>query len=241
MPKNIVICCDGTGNEIADNHSNVLKLYRVLQKSSRQLVYYDPGIGTMGARNEWERIKQKTEQLAGLALGYGLDQNVLDAYRFLVTNYQKNDRIFLFGFSRGAYTVRVLAGFINTIGLMSQQQVHLSDYALVAYKQITEGDGFESVRLFEKVLRTKRPPIRFLGLWDTVSSIIVPRKDRFYIPSLRQLAYTSRNPSVETVRHAVAIDERRRMFRPYLWKELEEYWGGPFKSNEPTEQDVKQE
>jgi uncharacterized protein (DUF2235 family) len=240
MPKNILICCDGTGNEIADNHSNVLKLYRVLQKSAQQLVYYDPGVGTVGARNEWERIKQQTEQVAGLALGYGLDKNVLDAYRFLVSNYKTNDRIFMFGFSRGAYTVRVLAGFLNTIGLMSPQQIHLSDYALVAYKQITEGEGFASVRLFEQVLRPKRPPIRFLGLWDTVSSVIVPRRDRFYVPSLRQLAYTARNPSVESVRHALAIDERRRMFRPYLWTESEPYWGGPFEPKEPTAQDVKQ-
>ena len=105
MPKNIVICCDGTGNEIADNHSNVLKLYRVLRKNSNQLVYYDPGIGTMGSRNEWERIKQRTEQIAGLAMGYGLDRNVLDAYRFLVTNYKQGDRIYLFGFSHGPWGI----------------------------------------------------------------------------------------------------------------------------------------
>jgi uncharacterized protein (DUF2235 family) len=79
-----------------------------------------------------------------------------------------------------------------------------------------------------------------VGLWDTVSSVIVPRKDRLYIPSLRQLAYTASNPSVESVRHALAIDERRRMFRPYLWKESQPYWGGPFEPNEPVEQDLKQ-
>jgi len=240
MSKNIVICCDGTGNEINDIHSNVLKLYRVLKKSPDQVVYYDPGVGTLGARNGWTRLKQNTEKIAGLALGYGLDRNVIDAYRFLVRNFQDGDRIFMFGFSRGAYTVRVLAGFINAIGLLSTEQLHLCGYALDAYKQVSEGEGFGGVRVFEQVLRPRRPPIRFLGLWDTVSSIIVPRKDRLYLPSLRQLAYTARNPSVELVRHALAIDERRRMFRPYLWSQSEEYWGGPFKSNKAIAQDVKQ-
>ena len=102
MSKNIVICCDGTGNEIEDNHSNVLKIYRTLKKSPDQITYYDPGLGTLGAQNEWGRIKQQAEKIAGLVLGYGLDQSVLDAYQFLIENYAKGDRIFLFGFSRGA-------------------------------------------------------------------------------------------------------------------------------------------
>ncbi len=240
MAKNIVICCDGTGNEINDHHSNISKLYRVLKRSSGQLVYYDPGLGTMGASSDWARLRQTMEEFAGLALGVGLDRNVLDAYRFLVTHFEDGDRISMFGFSRGAYTVRVLAGFINTLGLLRTHQVHLCGHAFVAYKQISEGQGFSGTRLFEKTLRPRRPPIRFLGLWDTVSSIIVPRKDRLYAPSLRQLAYTARNPSVEIVRHALAVDERRRMFRPYLWKESEEYWGGPFRSKDPVPQDVKQ-
>ena len=240
MSKNIVICCDGTGNEIEDNQSNVLKFYRVLKRSERQLVYYEPGVGTLGAQNEWARIKQNTEKIIGLALGYGLDRNVLDAYRFLVVNYVEGDRLFLLGFSRGAYTARVLAGFINSIGLLRPEQINLCGYALVAYKQVTEGGGFLSVRTFERTLRPRRPPIRFVGLWDTVSTVIVPRKDRLFVPTLRQLAYTARNPSVEAVRHALAVDERRRMFRPFLWNEAQEYWGGPFKPKDPQPQDVKQ-
>ena len=240
MSKNLVICCDGTGNEINDAHSNVLKLYRVLTRSDDQRVFYDPGVGTLAALNDWGRIKQNTERVAGLALGYGLDQNVLDAYRFLVHNYDDGDRILMYGFSRGAYTVRVLAGFINVIGLLSPEQVHLSSNALVAYKKISERDSFDRVRIYQQVLRPVRPPIRFLGLWDSVSSVIVPRKDRLYLPSLHRLAYTARNPSVESVRHALAIDERRRMFRPYLWTEGGEYWGGPFQSNDPVPQDVEQ-
>jgi uncharacterized protein (DUF2235 family) len=194
----------------------------------------------MGVDNDWGRIKQTTEAVAGLALGYGLDNGVLEAYRFLANCYEKNDRIFLFGFSRGAYTVRVLAGFINCVGLLGKDSLNLSGYAFVAYKKISEGKGFKPVRLFEQAMKPRRPPIRFLGLWDTVSSIIIPRRDRFYIPSIRRLAYTERNPSVEIVRHALAIDEKRRMFRPFLWKEGDEYWGGPFNNNSAVSQDVRQ-
>ena len=240
MSKNIIVCFDGTGNEIEDNQSNVLKFYRVLRRSQSQLVYYDPGVGTLGAQSEWARIKKNSEKIVGLALGYGLDRNVLDAYRFLVASYVSGDRLFFVGFSRGAYTARVLAGFINSVGLLRPEQVNLCGYALVAYKQVSEGGSFLPVRNFEKTLRPRRPPIRFLGLWDTVSTVIVPRKDRLFVPTLRQLAYTARNPSVEVVRHALAIDERRRMFRPFMWKEDEEYWGGPFKSKNPKPQDVKQ-
>lgn len=240
MPTRLVICCDGTGNEIDDNHSNVLKLYRVLKRNSSQRVFYDPGIGTLGASSDWARLRQNTEKFLSLALGLGLDRNVLRAYRFLVRHYRDGDKIYLYGFSRGAYTVRILAGMINSIGLLAPEQCHLAGYALVSYKRITEENSFGGVRLFEKTLRATRPPIRFLGLWDTVSSVIVPRRDRLYVPSLRQLAYTKRNPSVEIVRHAVAIDEKRRMFRPYLWTENQDYWGGPFPSNNPVPQDVQQ-
>ena len=114
MTKNLVVCCDGTGNEIEEHQSNVLKLYRVLKKSAEQRVFYEPGIGTMGADNQWTRLKQGVEKIAGLALGYGLDRDVLNAYEFLAKNYMPGDAIFLFGFSRGAYTARVLAAMLFT-------------------------------------------------------------------------------------------------------------------------------
>jgi uncharacterized protein (DUF2235 family) len=88
MPKKIVICCDGTGNEIEGNLSNVLKLYRIVRRDEEQHVYYDPGIGTLGQRDEWSRFKQNAKGVLGLATGYGLDDNVLDAYRFLAQNLE---------------------------------------------------------------------------------------------------------------------------------------------------------
>ncbi|GAB5379679.1 MAG: DUF2235 domain-containing protein [Aliiglaciecola sp.] len=240
MPKNIVICCDGTGNQIGDAHSNVIKLYRVLRKTQKQIVYYDPGVGTLESHDDWGVISQNIKVYAGLGFGYGLDNNVIGAYKFLIENYVDGDDIYLFGFSRGAYSVRVLAGFINSIGLLTKHQLNLCDFAYTAYKKISNESSFENVRLFEKVLRPNRIPIRFLGIWDTVSTVIVPRKDRLYIPKLSQLAYTQKNPSIKQVRHALSIDERRSMFRPYLWQENQEYWGSPFEPSNPEPQDVVQ-
>ena len=128
--KNIVICCDGTGNEINENISNVLKLYRCLRKTGKtdppQIVFYDPGVGTLARPDPWRKVLQDTFAIFGLVTGYGLDDNVLKAYEFLVRNYEDGDEIFLFGFSRGAYTVRLLAGFIHKVGLVWPQQSNLA-------------------------------------------------------------------------------------------------------------------
>jgi uncharacterized protein (DUF2235 family) len=144
VPKNIVICCDGTGNEVNDTISNVLKLFRVIQKDEDQRVYYHPGVGTIGLESTWGRLKQEAWAIRGLATGAGLDEDTLAAYRFLCETYEKDDRIWLFGFSRGAYTVRVLAAFIQVIGLLPPDQIDLAPYALSAYKNASakrEGSG----------------------------------------------------------------------------------------------------
>jgi uncharacterized protein (DUF2235 family) len=238
MARNIVICCDGTGNEIEANLSNVLKLFRIAQKNDRQIVYYHPGVGTLSSDDPWSQLKNDFYLVLGLITGYGLDANVLDAYRFLVDHYREGDRLFLFGFSRGAYTARVLAGFLHLVGLVDPPQGNLGDYALTAYKKAAAKDDFKIAWRFERVMSTRRVPIKFIGVWDTVSSVIVPRPDRFYIPSLEELPYTKTNPSVEVFRHALAIDERRRMFRANLWREPQEYKPNPFGEGRP--QDVEQ-
>lgn len=249
MPKNIVILLDGTSNEVSADRTNILRLYGTLEKSERQLVYYDPGVGTFGAENSWLRYWRKAVEIWGLATGWGLDFNVKEAYRFLVENYEaggrgeagegERDRIYIFGFSRGAYTARVLAGFIHALGLMEKRNLNLLDYAYRAYKRIGEAGetGFEEIRLFERMLATDRPPIRLLGLFDTVASVI--EHGRFG-PRLRSFAFTSKNQSVETVRHAVAIDERRTMFQPHLWPEGGEYRGNPFNQAATKPQDARE-
>lgn len=239
--KRIVICCDGTGNEIKENQSNVLKFYRVLKESDDQIGFYDPGVGTISNSGAWSRFKHRLKGIFGLATGYGLDGNVLDAYRFLIRHYEDGDEIYLFGFSRGAHTVRVLAGFINMVGLLHAHQDHLCSYALTAYKQSGNKDDFDMAWRVQEVLDTRRVTIRFMGCWDTVASVIVPRPDRMYLPSLEALPYTQKNPCVRVFRHACAIDERRRMFRLSRWEEPQLFKTNPFvKDDEAEDQDIQQ-
>ncbi|MCU7845606.1 MAG: DUF2235 domain-containing protein [Candidatus Thiodiazotropha sp. (ex Monitilora ramsayi)] len=240
MPKNIVICCDGTGNEIEADSSNVLKLYRLLDKNPQQLVFYDPGIGTIGTQNAWFRHTQKIRQLFSLATGAGLDKNVLDAYQFLVQHYRANDKIYLFGFSRGAYTVRVLAGLIHLMGLLKPHQINLCSYAYKAYKQSSRYNDFKIGWGFRQVTRAQNVPIKYLGVWDTVSSVLIPRPDLLVGIRQQTLPYTKTNPSIEVVRHALALDERRRMFRANHWSEPQAYKPNPFDDTQHDEQDIKQ-
>ena len=125
MARKLVVLLDGTGNEIKSNLSNVLKFYMCLRKDDLQRVYYDPGVGTIGTPGWWDQLKVKIQGLLGLALGYGLDENVLDAYSWLARNWEPGDEIYLHGFSRGAYTARVLAGFIHMCGLLRPDQLDL--------------------------------------------------------------------------------------------------------------------
>src|SRR3546814_1316590 len=134
------VCSSDLGGALADVESdirisNVLKLYRIAEKGKRRLVYYTPGVGTVGRVDFLYRTKQKFLGVLGLAMGYGLDDNVLGAYRFLVENWEEGDRIYLFGFSRGAWTARVLAGLIPLIGLVRPSQLNMCENALATYKR----------------------------------------------------------------------------------------------------------
>ena len=240
MSKNIVICCDGTGNEINDHISNVLKLFRIAKKDASQCVFYDPGVGTLSKSDAWEQFRNKFKGVLGLATGYGMDDNILEAYNFLIDQYQQDDRIFLFGFSRGAYTVRALAGMLELIGLLEPDQRNLCGYALTAYKQSSEHNDLSISWRFKKITSARHVPIRFLGVWDTVASVLIPRPDRLFVPSLQTLPYTRKNPSVEVFRQAIAIDERRRMFRLSPWLEPQTFVKDPFKKVDNPAQDIKQ-
>jgi uncharacterized protein (DUF2235 family) len=131
MPKNIVVCCDGTANEFAQDRTNVIKLSYTLQHASgQQIVYYHPGLGTMEPADALTPFAQKTTRLLGQAIGYGLESDVRDAYVFLMNNFEPGDRVFLFGFSRGAYTVRALASLLHMYGLISSGNEPLVPYAI---------------------------------------------------------------------------------------------------------------
>ncbi|MVA63302.1 DUF2235 domain-containing protein [Agrobacterium vitis] len=265
--KNIVILFDGTSNEISASRTNIVRLLGCLTRSDQQLVYYEPGVGTFGADDNWLRLARQSAEVWGLATGWGLDRNVKRAYRFLVENYRaaprddagntigEDDRIYILGFSRGAYSARVLAGFINSLGIIAPNFLNLVDYAYRTYKTIpiSERHGetadivshsapsaFAAMRLYERTLRGYRPAIAFLGLFDTVSTVINQTQRGL---TFQTFPFTTRNPSVAAVRQALAIDERRTMFRPVYWKSGQPFWGSPFKPEDPhmiKPQDFKQ-
>lgn len=238
--RNLVLLCDGTGNEIGFNISNVLKLYRIAEKDRAQHVYYDPGIGTVAQMATWGRLKQKVRTVFGLATGYGLDDNILDAYRYLCATYRTGDRIFLFGFSRGAYTVRALAGMINMVGLLRADQLNIASYALTAYKRASEKNNLRIAWQFARISGSQNITIHFVGVWDSVASVLVPRPDRGYIPSLEFLPYTKQNSRVHAFRQAYSIDERRSMFRPYRWNPGQQFMPKPFSQEGVGPQDSKE-
>src|ERR1700674_199407 len=182
MPKNIVICCDGTGNEFnPQSNSNVVKLCSTLVINRDQASYYHPGVGTMGAPTadswwgkQWTRIK-------GLAFGAGLFEDVGRAYQYLMYNYNDypadgqavHDRIYLFGFSRGAYTARALASLLKMFGLLHPGNEAQIPYVLRMFERRHKENHralLDEAKQFQDVF--SRPClIHFAGLWDTVSSL----------------------------------------------------------------------
>ncbi|MDQ0454550.1 T6SS phospholipase effector Tle1-like catalytic domain-containing protein [Rhizobium paknamense] len=266
MGRNIVILFDGTSNEISADRTNIVRLLGCLKRGEQQLVYYEPGVGTFGADDNWFRGIRKLTETWGLATGWGLDHNVKQAYRFLVENYRaaprndkgekmgEDDRIYILGFSRGAYTARVLAGFIHSLGIIAPNFINLVEFAYRTYKTIppeqrdgrtaeTEGrapSAFAAMRLYERTLRGVRPAITFLGVFDTVSTVINQTSRGL---TFQTFPFTTTNPSIAAVRHACALDERRTMFRPVYWKPDQDFWGGPFRPKDPDKirkQDFKE-
>src|SRR5215467_7747517 len=136
MSKNIVICCDGTGNEFGKSKSNVIKLYKTLACDASQIGYYHPGVGTMGSRNALSGIGRVWTKVMGLAFGYGLSDNIADAYQFLMRNFEPGDNVYVFGFSRGAYTARALCGMLHAVGLLTQGNEGLIPYAIRLLKKM---------------------------------------------------------------------------------------------------------
>jgi uncharacterized protein (DUF2235 family) len=206
MRKNIVICCDGTGNEYGEQNTNVVKLFESLDLSnpSKQIGYYDPGVGTFSSPAAITKTAKWLSKLWGLAFASGITRNIEDAYEYLMNKYVDGDRVYLFGFSRGAFTVRALAGMLCKCGLLQKGSNNLIPYATNMYRR-----GKPEVAVgFKKTFSRECKP-HFIGVWDTVKSVglFVPRK----FPNAKL------NPDVKYGYQALAIDEKRSKFRPNLW------------------------
>ncbi|KAF8235866.1 hypothetical protein L208DRAFT_1391671 [Tricholoma matsutake] len=208
-PRNIILCFDGTGNKFGEN-SSVVRFFHALVKDNpeKQLVYYQPGIGTYNKRQFITRTVSVIASVIDQGVALHLNDHVKEGYQFVMRNYRKGDRIFLFGFSRGAYTARVILGMLYKIGILPAHNDQQLDFAFSVYQ--TTGDrGYELSKEFK---RTFAMPVTvdFVGVWDTVSSVgIIPRTH----------PYTSVNYAVKHFRHALALDERRARFRPNVWNE----------------------
>jgi uncharacterized protein (DUF2235 family) len=239
MTRNLVVCLDGTSNEPEHGVTNVARIYDFADKSDGQVVYYDPGVGTMGARGAVTQLGQALTRGAGLVAGFGIKDNIEEAYTWLSQQYQPGDQIYVFGFSRGAYTARALTGMLRTVGLLRPGTENLVPYAMKLYAQSgnppakpgTEPDAktkaaeknFWAQRGdfrkqfgqpdFPDPFDTSRHQVRFLGVWDTVKSVgwlnLKARIEMAHWP------FTRRITNVETARHALALDERRRPFAEY--------------------------
>ena len=233
-PKNIVICCDGTGNEFGDTNSNVVKFYTALMIDDGQVGYYHPGVGTMGDPAARGPIARKWSQIIGMAFAFGFKDNVFDAYRYLMTIYNDGDHVFLFGFSRGAYTVRALAGLLDGYGLLCKGNEGHIPYAWRLYTEQLQDrrgrqvdGGKQSARAFKEAFSRKNFMIQFIGIWDTVSSV-------GWITSPLRLFNVAQNPSIRNGRQAISVDERRCFYADNLW-------GDPLMVGEPPEkQDILQ-
>lgn len=242
--KNIVICSDGTGNSaIKDRGTNVFKIFEAVDIYGHwddttlrpQVAVYDDGVGTEGF---------KPLRILGGAFGWGLGRNIRQLYTELARVYEPGDSIYLFGFSRGAFTVRSLAGFIGTCGIIDRAKLGdgdiraLVDEAYRTYRTTYRSGGngttarqqADSFRLEHSVVHELHAPagrvkIRFIGVWDTVDAVGLPIDElsvilngifRFKFPD-----YVL-GDHIQRACHALSIDDERRTFHPLMWDESAE-------------------
>lgn len=213
--KNVVICCDGTANQFALDKTNVIKLFSTLAQDAEQVCFYHPGLGTMEPDGAISDIGRKIRRALGMALGWGLERDIAHAYAYVMNVYEHGDRLFLFGFSRGAYVVRALASILSMYGLFPKGNEPLIPYAIRQLTTFNDGgenpiDKFKLADEFKTTFSSVACPIHFMGVWDTVSSV-------GWIANPLRLPRTAYNPEVMHARHAVAIDERRAFFRTNLF------------------------
>lgn len=218
--KRLIVCCDGTWQSLDNSWpTNVQRMAQLVQPTDarnpdqqiKQIVYYDSGVGTRGL----------LDKMTGGAFGHGLDIEVREAYRFLCLNYEDGDEIYLFGFSRGAYTVRSLAGLIYSCGLVRRTKLNSIPRAVELYRDRTiRPDHDECVHfrmdcgLFSD---DDRPDIQFLGCWDTVGSLGIPDALPWlpideWVGDKYKFHDMELGPHIRHARHAVAIEEDRKVF-----------------------------
>ena len=220
--KNIIVCYDGTGNEYGKNNTNVVHVFESILRYENQIAFYDPGVGTFSIFGR--TLGKKVGILLGLAFGAGLQQNIEDGYEYLMNQYNPGDKVFLFGFSRGAFTARALAGMLHNFGLLQKGSKNLIPYVSKMYNNmrisrfpkikskffIENKKENENVKNFKKTFCHECKP-HFIGVWDTVASLGLFWGKKFFDTEL--------NEDVKYAYQAASIDEKRKKFPVSLWNE----------------------
>ncbi|KAJ7601160.1 hypothetical protein C8J56DRAFT_912301 [Mycena floridula] len=205
--RTLVLCFDGTSNEYSAENTNVVNFFSLLKKDDfdEQLCYYQAGIGTFFAPGVVSPFFEWCAKILDEAFAWYLNAHVMDGYRFLMENYRVGDKICLFGFSRGAYTARALAGMLYKVGLLPRDNQEQITFAFKMYQR----DDTALAAGFKKTF-CQDVKVEFLGVWETVSSVGVVMA--------KSLPFTSSNEAIKTFRHALALDEHRTKFRPNLYQ-----------------------
>ena len=219
--RQLIVCCDGSNNNLTggSNDTNVTKLCDLLRpEDCGQLLYYDPGVGNpdeLPAATWSDAISRRFERLHGLAFGKGIYENIAEAYIFLMRNYQAGDEIFLYGFSRGAFTARSVGGLVTQFGVLRPEMQGLVPTLLHVYFSDREKGKRNYQRIREQISElfcasdSRLTPIWFVGVWDTVASVGAPFFSRTITASP-----TIVGKRFHHVRQALALDEHRRSFEP---------------------------
>ncbi|GAB7363566.1 hypothetical protein MBLNU230_g3833t1 [Neophaeotheca triangularis] len=229
--RSLVICLDGTGDKFDMDNSNIVKLVSCLKKDDpSQVTYYQTGIGTYDGSG----LKTGFSAAIDMAVGSGLGTHIRDAYQFLMQNYKQGDRICLFGFSRGSYTARCLAGMLHKVGLLPAHNVAQIPFAYEFYKDSSE-HGWDMSRKFKKTFCID-VSVYFVGVWDCVASVgFIPRKLPFG---------STRHNKIRHFRHAMALDEHRAKFKVCHWVKpsylAEKSKGGEAGVMKPTKPDEEE-
>ena len=213
MAKKLIVSFDGTWNTPDDDaylteqiETNARRLYESILITPTQLKWYDKGVGS-----KWY------DHIRGGTFGIGLDKNLKQGYEFLIENHEDGDEVYVFGFSRGAYTARSLVGLIRNCGLLKKAHLRRIDTAYEIYRTRDEGADSETATFFRREF-AKEIHVKFLGVWDTVGALGIPLESfRWFNKRRYEFHDTELSSIVENAYHAVAVDEHREAYAVTLW------------------------
>ena len=237
-PRQIVLLCDGTNNNLTGQHkdTNVVKLCTLLaaDPDPQRLVFYDPGVGNPGelpGATTWDQFRRTLDRVSGLAFGRGVYENMVESYLFLMRHYRPGDQIFIFGFSRGAFTARSVAGLVNLFGILRPHMESMVPTLLhVYFADRSNSPQWQAIceqtsRLFTDD-DARHVDIHFVGVWDTVASVGMPPFSAKFTALPRP-----EGKCFVHIRQAMALDEHRSQFKPRLYARD----NGPFQTRSGRE------